>query len=396
MTWERLRDGGRAAAAFDVPAYHRILSPDVPAFLEAYAALPAMRRLDGVGLLCGTDWTPLYRNRFYYSRLQHSIGVALIVWHFTGDKVQTLAGLLHDIAAPVFSHVADFMCGDALTQRASERGTERLIQDDGTLRRLLATDGIPVEAVCDYHRYPVADNEIPRLSADRLEYMFPSGAALHGQWTLPEIAEAYGGLLILQNEDGAPEIGFRSVEAAAAYCERFCMTGHVLQLNENKLALQLLAEIMKRASRLRLISEADCFSMSEADVLESWEAFCRNWRARSEVDFKTPKERREAGEFVRLFRTFRTMTEIVRSDKALDGHFCVNLRVKQRYIDPLVLADGGTFRAGADGSGWSRGAPVGTGRRLSERCAASARLIQDFLSYQDAPFGCVRLVEPEG
>ena len=108
---------------FDVAEYHKILSPDFPSFLKEYSSVPSMKRLKGVGLLCGTDWTSLYKNRFYYSRFDHSIGVALIVWHFTRDKIQTLSGLFHDIATPIFSHVAEFRKGDALTQTDSETGT---------------------------------------------------------------------------------------------------------------------------------------------------------------------------------------------------------------------------------------------------------------------------------
>ena len=103
-----------------IRAYHRILSPESPDFIDDYIRLPILQRLSGVGLLCGTDWTPLYRNRFYYSRFDHSVGVALILWHFTHDKIQTLAGLLHDVSTPAFSHVADFRNGDALTQESTE------------------------------------------------------------------------------------------------------------------------------------------------------------------------------------------------------------------------------------------------------------------------------------
>ena len=88
------------AASYDIKKYHKILSPDYPDFIDKYLALPILARLKGVGLLCGTDWTKLYKNRFHYSRLDHSVGVALIIWHFTHDKVQTLAGLFHDASTP--------------------------------------------------------------------------------------------------------------------------------------------------------------------------------------------------------------------------------------------------------------------------------------------------------
>lgn len=52
---------------------------------------------------CGCDYTNLFPRHEWYSNLDHSVGVALIIWNFTHDKKQTLAGLFHDIATPVFT-----------------------------------------------------------------------------------------------------------------------------------------------------------------------------------------------------------------------------------------------------------------------------------------------------
>lgn len=40
---------------------------------------------------------------------------------------------------------------------------------------LLKRDNIFIEEVCDYKKYPLADNETPKLAADRLEYNFSGG-----------------------------------------------------------------------------------------------------------------------------------------------------------------------------------------------------------------------------
>ena len=117
--------------------YHKILSPDFPSFLTPYINLPIMQRLSGIGLLCGSDFTSLFQNRFFYTRLDHSIGVALIIWHFTKNKAQTLSGLFHDISTPIFSHVSDFRKGDALTQTITEISTSAFIRKDEELLALL-------------------------------------------------------------------------------------------------------------------------------------------------------------------------------------------------------------------------------------------------------------------
>ena len=102
----------------------------------------------------------LLSNIVPYSRYQHSIGVALIVYHFTHDLRQTVAGLLHDIATPVFAHTIDFFHQDHLKQESTELDTKKVIEQDTVLVSLLHKYHLTIEDVCNYHLYPLADNEI--------------------------------------------------------------------------------------------------------------------------------------------------------------------------------------------------------------------------------------------
>ncbi len=371
------------ARNYDISEYFEILCPkdDWPVFLNRYLELPVLKRLSGVGLLCGTDWTPLYKNRFFYSRLDHSLGVALIVWHFTHDKAQTIAGLLHDISTPVFSHVSDFRKGDALTQTATEEPTARIIRGDAELGRLLSEDCLTPAQVEDYHIYPIADNEIPQLSADRLEYMFPSGMALDGSWTMDEIRQCYNDLVILKNEDGKDELGFKHVEIAELYCEHFCMIGHILQLNENKLTLHLLGQIMNLAEKEGILSEEDFMTLSEREVMERLDEYIQSSAVVSTGSTTVSTE------LARLYKTFRTMTSIEHTDRELtnDSYFCVNLKVKQRYINPLVMV---SIRP----SVYSTTVDANNISRLSEVSEKARRIIDDFKAYSDTAYGCVKLV----
>ena len=361
-----------APVKYDLSQYFEILCPrsDWPHFLDKYLKLPVLKRLEGVGLLCGTDWTALYKNRFYYSRLDHSLGVALIVWHFTHDKTQTIAGILHDISTPVFSHVSDFRKGDALTQTATEEPTARIIRGDAELNRLLAEDGLTAAQVEDYHIYPIADNEIPQLSADRLEYMFPSGMALDGSWTMEEIRRCYNDLTILKNEEGQDELGFQHVEIAELYCEHFCMIGHILQLNENKLALHMLGQIMNLAEKEGILSEEDFMTLSEKEVMERIDGLLRSTRNDG---------------LAKYYRTFRNMTSIEHTEQALpeSDYFCVNLKVKQRYINPLTVVE-------CPQSGGIE--TTGKAVRLSEVSSKARTIIEDFKSYSDTAYGCAKLL----
>ena len=94
-----------------IKLYFHILSPEIPTFLEDYIATPPMQKQSQISVTCGTIYSKLCPYD-WYSSLDHSVGVALIIWHFTQDKKQTLAGLFHDIATPAFKHTIDFLKGD--------------------------------------------------------------------------------------------------------------------------------------------------------------------------------------------------------------------------------------------------------------------------------------------
>ncbi|MEG1586290.1 MAG: HD domain-containing protein [Bacteroidales bacterium] len=331
--------------------YYKILSPEFPEFLIPYLQLPLLRRLDGIGLLCGTDWTALYQNKFFYSRLDHSVGVALIIWHFTKDRAQTLAGLLHDISTPVFSHVMDFRNNDALTQESTEEGNATMICKDEALKALLKKDGISVESVIDYHQYPVADNKLPRLSADRLEYMFTTGMIMKGIWNLEEIETTYRDLKLMTNESGETEIGFTTQSLAIDYCRKCCETGLIMVENENILTLSRLARLSEMAIQKNMLEEADFYRLSEKAVITLF----------SEIEDR---------EFRQYFQTFCKMQEIIRADSVIEDSYCVCLAVKRRYIDPL----------------WE-------GKRISVISADVKQMIHSFLSFRDSAYAGVRLLK---
>lgn len=335
--------------------YHKALCSDAPDFLKEYISLPILQRLDGIGLLCGTDWTPLFHNYFKYSRLDHSIGTALITWNFTKDKKQTIASLLHDVSTPAFSHVSDFKNGDALTQSSTEDINARMIDEDKELQVLLSRDGIKSTEVNDYHLYPICDNEMPGLSADRLEYMYPSGAALDKVWTIEDAVENYSHIKVLENEKGLPELGFDDMEACLEYTKKFIDISLILQHNEDKIAMQLMADVLSAAEKEGIAKERDFYELSEEQLIER---------------FNNHSVGNPTAEFSRLYRTFRGMKKIIRSEVPLENAYCISLKVKQRYVDPLVQTDKGS-------------------KRISALSSKASIWISDFLDYKDSKYGCV-------
>lgn len=185
-----------------IKKYFDILSPEKPDFLEEYINTPEMQKQAGISVSCGTCYSKLFPEiSLWYSSLDHSVAVALIIWNFTKDKKQTLSGLFHDIATQSFKHCIDFMNGDYEKQESTEELTTKIISESKEIMNLLNRDRIKIEEINDYHKYPIADNDTPMLSSDRLEYTFSNGFGVRRKlWNLDEVKEIYENIEMQKNE----------------------------------------------------------------------------------------------------------------------------------------------------------------------------------------------------
>jgi len=245
-----------------------IYTADIPNFIQEIAQSPAMLRLDDIGMNCGCEYTsfPLFKGLEKYSRYSHSIGVALIVWHFTHDIRQSTAGLLHDIASPAFAHVIDFMHGDYLTQESTEDGTQSIIENSIEIQRCLEKYSMKTAEVADYHLYPIADNDTPRLSADRLEYTI--GNIVNYKLANYEKAkELYSNLIVGTNEENQQEIMFADKAKALEFAKLSLQCSRIYVADEDRYSMQRLAEILKECIIRGIIAESDLYH-GETPVIE--------------------------------------------------------------------------------------------------------------------------------
>ena len=148
----------------EIANYYNILEPNYPEWLNEYINTKELLKQKYISITCGTIYSNLFESEFFFSSLDHSIAVVLIIWHFTHDKAKTLSGLFHDIATPVFKHCVDFLNGDYINQESTEDLTTEIIKNSSEIMNLLKRDNIKLNQVNDYHIYPIADNDTPKLS----------------------------------------------------------------------------------------------------------------------------------------------------------------------------------------------------------------------------------------
>ena len=93
----------------EIQKYLKILSPQFPEWLLEYIYTPEMQRLDKVGMSCGTFYTKVYNDKYFYSTLTHSVAVALIIWNFTHDISKLWPRWIEDEDRACMQFIADVM-----------------------------------------------------------------------------------------------------------------------------------------------------------------------------------------------------------------------------------------------------------------------------------------------
>ncbi len=320
----------------EIQDYFRILEPEFPEWLTEYIETPEMLKQAGISMTCGTIYSKLFPNSYFYSSLDHSVGVALIVWHFTHNRKQTLAGLFHDIATPAFKHCVDYMNGDYMTQESTEELTTEIIKSSKEIMRLLKRDGIEVSEVDDYHQYPIDDNDTPQLSADRLEYSLSNSLFVYTQNTMEQIRDIYNDLEVQTNLDGEVELGFKTKKLARDFVRTTSKMSVIYRDDRTRYSMQFIADILKKLNEDGDIRVEDLYRLSEADVIEI---------------IKNSK-------YNKAFKIWKNAKKVKISKLEPNEIYFVHHGSKVRYIDPLVK-----------------------GERISGICKMAKKYIDNNLSY---------------
>jgi len=137
-----------------------------PVLLELIAA-PSFQRLktiDQFGLSKRFSVVPSY------DRFEHCVGVMLLLRRVGASLEEQVAGLLHDVSHTAFSHLIDWIIGDAPEREAfQDENHERFIVQS-ELPIILQRHGLSPERITDYERFGLLERPAPELCADRVDY----------------------------------------------------------------------------------------------------------------------------------------------------------------------------------------------------------------------------------
>lgn len=288
------------------------IDKEYPTFIDKYLNTKTLNRLKNITQFCGCDYTKLYSPKFLYTRFDHSLVVAHMTWHFTHQKDETIAALLHDVGTPCFAHCIDYVFGDYINQESSEKSIVDIIKKDSELLAYLKTDEIKLTDLEVLNNYHILENKSPKLCTDRLDGVLHTCYIWLQTHSLRAIKEVYDNIEVLENEDGIFEIGFQSVEIANKFVDMVFNYATELQKNTDKYVMKYISEVIKIAVARNLISHEDLYTLKESEVCKIIRTNFLSWNI------------------------FENATILVNTNELPKDNFFVSFETKKRNVIPLV------------------------------------------------------------
>jgi len=128
-----------------------------------------------------------------FSRYEHSIGVLLLLKKFNADLEEQIAGLVHDISHPAFSHVVDWMVGNHEKEDYQDSVHSKFLAKSD-ISTILKKYDFDINSIADLKNFRLLDKEIPEVCADRLDYALRE----FKEWANPDIVkECYNSIIVI-------------------------------------------------------------------------------------------------------------------------------------------------------------------------------------------------------
>ena len=106
-----------------------------------------------------------------FSRLEHSIGVYLLLKQYNASLNEQIAGLLHDVSHSAFSHCIDYAVDQGSPKNHDHQDNifkEFVLKTE--IPEILKKYNIDVGYILNDHNFPLKERLLPDLCADRIDY----------------------------------------------------------------------------------------------------------------------------------------------------------------------------------------------------------------------------------
>jgi uncharacterized protein len=163
-----------------------------PGILDLIAC-PTFQRLKGVRQAGPSALAFPFKN---VTRFEHSLGVFLLLRRLQADPREQVAGLLHDVSHTAFSHAVDFVVSSR--EQDHHEQLKPLMLDRPDIVAALARLGYSPRDFYDDSIYPLLEQPLPSLCADRLDYFLRDGVAC-GVVSLEAVGRILGQIAVCED-----------------------------------------------------------------------------------------------------------------------------------------------------------------------------------------------------
>ncbi|MBU0613623.1 HD domain-containing protein [Patescibacteria group bacterium] len=247
------------------------------------------------------------------TRYEHSLGVYWILRKFGADLNEQLAGLLHDISHGVFSHVLDHLFGSLVEEDYQDKLHSSYFENT-EISRVLTKHGSNPSEIADLSRWPLLDNELPNICADRLQYTLGDAVTI-GKISQQQAKELMDNLTVANSQFifSNKVIAREFAQLSLWMCQNFWHP------NWGHYCFAWIAEIMKSALEKGVLEKSDLASDDDSviQLLEN----CNDEEIRSEMN---------------RLKNFHP-EKVVESE---DEYDYAASHTKMRVIDPFVELNG--------------------------------------------------------
>ena len=235
------------------PLYGEVLIENhvILALLES----PALQRLRGVDQ---TGYEPLYIKKRKVNRLEHSIGVYLLLRLFGASIEEQIMGLIHDISHACFSHCIDYVLKSGSEENQS-------LQDDvfdsfvrnSEIKDIIEEYGFDIDYILNKKNFPLLEKDLPSLCADRIDYSLRD--ALSCEVISVQQKDEFLENLIVENQNWI----FKNLEIAKKYANMFAEMNERYSGISAAIMFRVVGDFLKHSLEKGYITEEDLYTTDD-------------------------------------------------------------------------------------------------------------------------------------
>jgi len=186
-----------------------------------------------------------------HSRLEHAVGVTMLIRMLGGSELEQIAGLLHDISHTAFSHVGDYVFDNTDEDYHEKVFAEILCKSE--VPDVLLKHGYNVNQIL-YGTFDILEQALPALCADRLDYTLRDG--VHGGIISRQRARQFLTAIVLKDGKIAVNTEIEATWINEAFEK---LNNEVFKLPLHLYANGKMAELIKKFLNKGILVESDLF-----------------------------------------------------------------------------------------------------------------------------------------